>query len=87
MDWLLFRWASERKRLEKEQYVHEQHLAENKRQNLVKKACLFIVTGIMPYIDRIMNEVHKLTAHNYIQNEEIKESKYRYNRRTDYPYQ
>ena len=29
-------------------------------------------------IDRIMNEVHKLTVHNYIQNEEIKESKYRY---------
>ena len=35
--------GDERKRLEKEQYVHEQHLAENKRQNLVKKACLFIV--------------------------------------------
>lgn len=70
--------GDERRRLEKEQYVHEQHLAENKRQNLVKKACLFIVTGIMPYIDRIMNEVHKLTAHNYIRNEEIKESKYRY---------
>lgn len=70
--------GDERKRLEKEQYIHEQHLAENKRQNLVKKACLFIVTGIMPYIDRIMNEVHKLTAYNYIQNKEIKESKYRY---------
>lgn len=70
--------GDERKRLEKERYVHEQHLAENKRQNLVKKACLFIVTGIMPYIDRIINEVHKLTAHNYLQNEEIKESKYRY---------
>lgn len=70
--------GDERKRLEKEQYIHEQHLAENKRQNLVKKACLFIVTGIMPYIDRIINEVHKLTAHNYMKNEEIKESKYQY---------
>lgn len=70
--------GDERKRLEKEQYVHEQHLAENKRRNLVKKACLFIVTGIMPYIDRIINEVHKLTANNYLRNEEIKESKYRY---------
>lgn len=70
--------SDERKRLEKEQYVHEQHLAENKRQNLVKKACLFIVTGIMPYIDRIINEVHKLTTRNYINNEEIKESKYHY---------
>lgn len=70
--------GDERKRLEKEQYVHEQHLAENKRQNLVKKACLFIVTGIMPYIDRVVNEVHKLIVQNYIENEEIKESKYRY---------
>lgn len=70
--------GDERKRLEKEQYVHEQHLAENKRQNLVKKACLFIVTGITPYIDRIINEVHKLTVYNYLQNEDIKKSKYRY---------
>lgn len=68
----------ERKRLEKEQYIHEQHLVENKRQNLVKRACLFIVTGIVPYIDRIINEVHKLTSRNYIEDEEIKESKYRY---------
>lgn len=70
--------GDERKRLEKEQYVHEQHLAENKRQNLVKKACLSIVTGIMPYIDRIVNEVHKLMTHDYARNEEVKESKYRY---------
>lgn len=70
--------GDERKRLEKEQYVHEQHLIENKRQNLVKRACLFIVTGITPYIDRIINEVHKLIAHNYIENEGIKESKFHY---------
>lgn len=70
--------GDERKRLEKEQYVHEQHLIENKRQNLIKRACLFIVTGITPYIDRIINEVHKLTVHNYIDNEVIKDSKFRY---------
>lgn len=70
--------GEERKLLEKEQYVHEQHLTENKRQNLIKKTCLFIVTGIMPYIDRIINEVHKLTVHKFIENESIKESKYRY---------
>ena len=51
--------GDERRRLEKEQYVHEQHLVENKRQNVVKKACMFIVTGITPYIDRVVNEVHK----------------------------
>ena len=70
--------GDERRRLEKEQYVHEQHLVENKRQNLVKKACLFIVTGIMPYIDRVVNEVHKLMAFNYLDRKEIKESKFRY---------
>lgn len=53
-------------------------MAENKRQNLVKKACLFIVMGIMPYIDRIINETHKLTVNNYINNEDIKKSKYHY---------
>ncbi len=66
------------RRLEKEKYVHEQHLVENKRQNVIKKACFFIVTGIMPYIDRVMNEVHKLIALNYLSDGAIKESKFRY---------
>jgi len=70
--------GDERRRLEKEQYVHELHLVENKRQNLIKKACLFIVTGITPYIDRVVNEVHKLTSFNYLANREIKEEKYKY---------
>lgn len=66
------------RRIEKEQYVHEQHLVENKRQNLIKKACLFIVTGITPYIDRIVNEVDKLVSFNYLANAEIKIGKYKY---------
>ena len=70
--------GDERRRLEKEQYVHEQHLVENKRQNVVKKACMFIVTGITPYIDRVVNEVHKLVAFDYLANPSIKEEKYRY---------
>ena len=70
--------GEERRRLEKEQYVHEQHLIENKRQNLIKKACLFIVTGITPYIDRVVNEVHKLVSFNYLAKKEVKESKFQY---------
>jgi len=70
--------GDECRRLEKEQYVHEQHLVENKRQNLIKKACLFLVTGITPYIDRVVNEVHKLTSFNYLSKKEIKERKYQY---------
>ncbi len=84
MDWAMengYTFVSlgdERRRLEKEQYVHRQHLAENKRQNLVKKACLFIVTGVTPYIDRIINEVHKLTAPGFPLTDEVKEGKLRY---------
>ena len=70
--------GDERKRLEKEQYVHERHLIEYKRQNMVKKACLFIVTGITPYIDRVINEIHKLINYNYLADESIKKDKYQY---------
>ncbi len=70
--------GDERRRLEKEQYVHEQHLVENKRQNVVKKACLFIVTGITPYIDRVINEVHKLTSHTFLSDKVIKDGKFQY---------
>ena len=58
--------SDERIQLEKQRYVYEQHIAGNKRQNLIKKACLAIVNGINPYIDRILNEVHKLTEKGYI---------------------
>lgn len=70
--------GDECKRIEKEQYVHEQHLVENKRQNLVKKACLFVVTGNTPYIDRIVNEVTKLVSFNYLSRQDIKVGKYNY---------
>lgn len=49
-----------RRHLDKQRYVYEQHLAENKRQNLVKKSCLAIVAGIRPYMDRAVNEVEKI---------------------------
>ena len=58
--------------------MYEQHIAGNKRQNLIKKACLAIVNGINPYIDRILNEVHKLTEKGYIDDEKIKKEKYQY---------
>ena len=70
--------SDERMQLEKQRYVYEQHIAGNKRQNLIKKACLAIVNGINPYIDRILNEVHKLTERGYIDNAKIKKDKYQY---------
>lgn len=68
----------ERRQLQKEQYVHELHLIENKRQNIVKKACFSIVTGMLPYIDRIINEVDKLNSHRNILSAEIKKEKVGY---------
>ena len=70
--------SDERMQLEKQRYVYEQHIAGNKRQNLIKKACLAIVNGINPYIDRILNEVHKLTERGDIDNAKIKKEKYQY---------
>ena len=70
--------SDERIQLEKQRYVYEQHIAGNKRQNLIQKACLAIVNGINPYIDRILNEVHKLTEKGYIDDEKIKKEKYQY---------
>ena len=70
--------GDERRRLEKQRYIYEQHIAGNKRQNLIKKACMSIVNGIHPYIDRIINEVHKLTQKGFIEDERIKREKYQY---------
>ena len=70
--------GDERRRLEKQRYIYEQHIAGNKRQNLVKKACMSIVNGIHPYIDRIINEVHKLNRKGFINDEKIKREKYQY---------
>ncbi|MCD8261630.1 MAG: DUF5113 domain-containing protein [Bacteroides sp.] len=54
--------SEEEQRLEKQRYIYEQHIAENKRQNIIKKACMAIVNGITPFLDRILNEVRKLDA-------------------------
>ena len=70
--------SDERNQLEKQRYIYEQHIAGNKRQNLIKKACMAIVNGINPYIDRILNEVHKLTEKGYIDDTKIKKEKYQY---------
>lgn len=70
--------GDEQKRLEKQRYIHEQHIAGNKRQNLMKKACMTIVLGIQPYIDRIVNEADKLLNKGFIAKADIKREKYEY---------
>lgn len=68
----------ERKKLEKQRYVYEQHIAANKRQNLMKKTCLAIVNGIHPYIDRIAHEVGKFSDKKLDMDETRKQEKYQY---------
>lgn len=66
------------RQLEKQRYVYEQHVEENKRQNVVKKACVAIVEGIRPFIDRIVNEVEKLRSDRYAGQADIRAEKYQY---------
>lgn len=62
-------------RLEQEEYIHRRHIAENKRQNEVKKACVAIVNGIIPYIDRVINEVAKLKHAEFARDANIRDGK------------
>lgn len=68
----------EKKRLAKEEYILRQHIADNKRQNEIKKACLSIVTGIVPYIDRVVNEVDKLKSAPFAKADAVKLGKLNY---------
>ncbi|MCD8310461.1 MAG: DUF5112 domain-containing protein [Prevotellaceae bacterium] len=70
--------GDERRRLEKRRYVHELHIAGDKRQNLVKRACIAIVEGIQPYIDRIAGEVGKLTVNGTLCPAPVRRERYQY---------
>ena len=65
--------GDEQKRLEKKRYVYEQHMAEQKRQNMVKKTCLAIVNGIQPYIVRMLNVVQKVKMSENLESEQQQE--------------
>ncbi|EJX07567.1 two component system sensor histidine kinase [gut metagenome] len=68
----------ERKRLERQKFVYEMHIASNKRRNIEKKTCLAIANGIQPYMDRMAHVVHKLTHSKDEQTENFKIGVYQY---------
>lgn len=70
--------ANERLRIEKQRYVYEQHIVENKQENILKKTCVAIVNGIQPYIDRILHEVQNLRKPNVFADSGIRAEKYQY---------
>lgn len=47
---------------EKRVYLHQKHIEEGKRDNIVRKAFLSMVAGMMPYIDRMAHEVERLQS-------------------------
>lgn len=70
--------ADTRIRLEQEEYIHRMHIADNKRQNEMKKACVAIVNGIVPYIDRVINEVKKLRNASFAKDDAVRNGKLQY---------
>ena len=75
---LFFLLGEEYEMLDKERYVYEQRISRNVRENINKKACLAVVDGIHPYIDRIINEIQKLKTPYFFNNEAIRKEKYEY---------
>lgn len=56
--------SQEGKRLDSETYMHERHIAENKRSYIDKCTSLSLVYSITPFLDRAINEVRKLKDEN-----------------------
>lgn len=54
----------EEKRIDSETYIHEQHIAENKRSYIDKCTSLSLVYSITPFLDRALNEINKLKTAN-----------------------
>ena len=50
----------EEKKIDSETYLHEQHIAENKRSYIDKCTSLSLVYSINPFLDRAINELNKL---------------------------
>lgn len=63
---------------EKRVYLQQRHIAHNKRDNVMRKASFSIVTGMMPYIDRIAHEVNRLQQPEIWGNEELRNHKLSY---------
>lgn len=55
--------------MEEKWQMYRHRMAANKRENIVKRACLSIVTGIIPFIDRLMHEAGRLEKNEPVESE------------------
>lgn len=62
--------------LQEQMEVERQHLSQNKRRNLEQRAKIQLVNSVMPFIDRMANEVHRLLAHN--DSDAVRHQRYEY---------
>jgi signal transduction histidine kinase len=59
----LYNSLSEKEKLiDSETYIHEQHIAENKRSYIDRCTSLSLVYSITPFLDRAINELNKLNT-------------------------
>ena len=63
---------------EKRVYLHHRHIEKGKRDNVVRKASFSMVTGMMPYIDRMAHEVERLLLPEVWDDEELRKRKLDY---------
>lgn len=70
--------GEERELLEKKLFITNQHNIQDKRENILKRANMRIVYGIQPYLDRIRNEVRKISYATYTKEKEVRQLKYQY---------
>lgn len=59
-------------------YLHRKHIEQGKRDNIVRKASFSVVTGIMPYIDRMAHEVERLQMPEVWNDEQLRTRKLEY---------
>lgn len=72
------RLDDETRQLEEQRSQSLRQMALNKRENMVKKACVALVVGMQPYIDRILNEVRKLSNASADTSRELTDRRYAY---------
>ena len=46
--------------IREDRLLSEYRIEDNKRKNISKRAKVTLVNSIMPYVDRILNEVHRI---------------------------
>ena len=59
-------------------YLHQKHIEAGKRDNIVRKASFSVVTGVMPYIDRIAREVERLQTSEVWNDPQLRKRKIEY---------